>query len=127
MTNNPQDKEAIASKAATDWLASAERQYDKIVKEMRQISADSKLSGGKNYYLMLHCRSNNGQHFLRWRSYGSQHKHLTWDQMESALNKMSEVLRSYYLEANAHIELLNAQELAARSALKLARKLVKGK
>lgn len=117
------DKKPFKGKGAQNWHASSLRQYQKVLKEMRQFSEDSKLSGGRNYYVMLNHRPDTGQYFLRWRSYGEKHIHLSWEQIKPAVDSMSDYLRSYYYEANLYIDLLNAQERAARTALNMAVKL----
>lgn len=126
LSTNAKDKKPFKGKGARDWHASSLRQYEKILKEMRQVSENSKFSGGRNYYAMLHHRPDTGQYFLRWRSFGEKHIHLSWEQIKPAVDSMSNYLQDYYCDLNDYMELLNAQERAARSAINMASKLCEG-
>lgn len=112
-------------KQAQDWRTSVERQYEKIVKEMKQISENSKQSVGMNYYIMLNYKKQTDQHFLRWRSYGNRHIHLTWEQIEPLVLRMGDNYRNYYLDANKQINFINAKEVAARCAIRLAKEQIR--
>lgn len=120
------DKKPFKGKGAEQWLATAIRQYERIVREMRQLSEDSKVSGGRNYFVYLHYNKATGRYFLQWRSYGKGY-HLTWDRIVGAVNRLGEVHKQYYYDTNEMIDLLNAQESAARNVVKRAEYLIAGK
>ena len=61
------DKRPFKGKGADEWLARLQRDYRKIVFEMRELSEHSKSAAGNAWYVYLHHRRSTGQRFLMWK------------------------------------------------------------
>jgi hypothetical protein len=70
-------------------------------------------------YVIVHKRSpvHTGR-MIRWRSLS--HKHVLWSDVEPMLKGHSRQVRDWYVEVNKQMELINLQERAQRSLIKLA-------
>jgi hypothetical protein len=69
-------------------------------------------------YLVVHKRSpaHTGQ-MIRWRSLG--HKHVLWSDVTPLLQDQPRPVREWYIEVNKQVELINLQERAQRSLVKV--------
>lgn len=122
----PHDKKPFKGKGGAEWLEKAEREYERIVRDMEELVERSRHVAGSPWYAYMHFRSGTKQRFLMWRSYGVKHVHLRWANMQGLLERMTESQRSGYESMNDEMRLLNAKEKAARYALNLAKGLMDG-
>lgn len=118
-------KRPFKGKGADEWLDRLDRDYQKVVSAMAELSSHSKNAAGNAWYVYLHHRKSTGQRFLMWRSFGVKHVHLSWDSLQPMLARMTQAQREWYEEVNESVRLLNAQEAATRKAIRLARELVR--
>ncbi|KAB2319007.1 hypothetical protein F8A86_11680 [Betaproteobacteria bacterium SCN1] len=126
LSTNAFDKRPFKGKGAVEWLSRSRKALERVLFDMEILAEESRRVSGSPWYLYLHYRRDTGQRFLMWRSYGLNHVHLRWEQMQGVLQRMTPDQRNWYVETNEKARLLNAKEKAARTALNLANGLLEG-
>jgi len=122
------NKKPFKGKGVEDWLSRLRREYQSVIDEMRQLSDSSKKLSSLPWYLFRHQRKDlntqycNGQYYLVWRSYGTKAYTLKWEKVQPYLNNISVEQRSWVLEAQEQVLLLNARELTLRFCINRAEK-----
>ena len=116
------DKKPFKGKGAEDWSSRLQRDYQSVIDEMYVLSEASKKLSSLPWYLFRHKRSENGQHYLVWRSYGLKQYTITWDKVTPYLAKVPKEQQAWVLEAQEQVYLLNMRELTLRFCISRAEK-----
>jgi len=106
------------SRALRDALAAVER----LQVAMASLAALTHEIRGRHVHLCLHRRKATGQVSLRWRRCDTEGAHVPWQQVPQVLRCSSPELQHWYGEVDRRARELNKQEIAARYALKWARR-----
>lgn len=107
------DTKPFTGKGTAQILRQLVSEIDTVEAEMADLAGTAKSVPGATIYLAQHRRSLDGYMALRWRALRTR-KHVSWQDAEAYFLNMPSSTRSWYEQANALAQELNAKHLELR-------------